>query len=80
MLRSAFWLKQKGKKQKIFFAFRQKQGTNHKQGDEDYQTFSSLGLKPGMKRFLTGVSVTKAKGFGHYNVGAYWKRKYKGKL
>jgi hypothetical protein len=29
--------------------------------------------------FLTGVSVTKEKGFGHFNVGAYWKRKYNGK-
>ena len=53
----AYWLKQKGKKQKILFAFRQKQGTNHKNEDEDYQTFSKLGLKPGMKMFLTGVSV-----------------------
>ena len=32
-----------------------------------------------MKTFLTGVSITKAKGFGHYNVAGYWKRKYKGK-
>ena len=75
----AYWLKQKSKKQKLFFAFRQKQGTNQKKDDEDYQTFSQLGMKPGMKMFLTGVSVTKNKGFGNFNVGAYWKRKYKGK-
>ena len=75
----AYWLKQKNKKQKLFFAFRQKQGTNHTKNDEDYQTFSQLGMKPGMKLFLTGVSVTKNKGFGNFNVGAYWKRKYKGK-
>ena len=75
----AYWLKQKGEKQQIFFAFRQKQGTNHQKEDEDYQTFSNLEIKPGMKKFLTGVSVTKEKGFGQFNVGAYWKRKYKGK-
>jgi hypothetical protein len=75
----AYWLKQKGKTQKIFFAFRQKQGTNYCLDDEDYQTFSNLGLAPGMKMFLTDVSVTKEKGFGQFNVGAYWKRKYKGK-
>jgi hypothetical protein len=75
----AYWLKQKGKKQKVFFAFRQKQGTNQKKDHEDYQSFSNLGLAPGMKMFLTDVSVTKEKGFGHFNIGAYWKRKYKGK-
>ena len=75
----AYWLKQKGKKQPIFFAFRQKQGTNHKKEHEDYQTFSDLKLAPGMKLFLTGVSVTKEKGFGQFNVGAYGQRKYKGK-
>jgi hypothetical protein len=36
-------------------------------------------MKPGMKMFLTGVSVTKEKGFGQFNVGAYCPRKYKGK-
>lgn len=75
----AYWLKQKGEKQKVFFAFRQKQGTNYQKEDENYQTFSHLGMKPGMKMFLTGVSVTKEKGFGQFNVVAYWKRKYKGK-
>ena len=75
----AYWLQQKAKKQKVFFAFRQKQGTNHQQNGENYQTFSDLGIKPGRKMFLTGVSVTKEKGFGQFNVAAYWKRKYKGK-
>ena len=75
----AYWLQQKGEKQKVFFAFRQKQGTNQKKDGEDYQTFSNLGMKPGMKMFLTDVSATKEKGFGQFNVVAYWKRKYKGK-
>ncbi len=74
----AHWLKKKGKKQNVCFAFRQKQGTNFKKGFQDYQPFSKLGLAPGIKMFLTGVSVTKEKGFGHFKVAGYWKRKYKG--
>ena len=75
----AHWLQKKAKRQPIFFTFRQKQGTNYKEKDQDFQKFSELGLVPGMKRFLTGVNVTKEKGFGEFNVAAYWKRKYKGK-
>jgi hypothetical protein len=75
----ADWLKKKGKKQKVFFAFRQKQGTNFKKGRSDYQAFSDLGISPGMKLFLTGVKVTKEKGFGRFNVASYWKRRYKSK-
>jgi len=75
----AYWLKQEGKKQRVFFAFRQKQDTNQKKNKENYQPFSQLNIKPGMKIFLTYLSVTKNKGFGKFNVGVYWKRKYKGK-
>ena len=32
-----------------------------------------------MKLFLTGVNVTKEKGFGSFNLAGYWKRKYQGK-
>ena len=74
----AYWLKQEEKKQQVFFAFRQKQDTNQKKTNENYQTFSELNMKPGMKIFLINVSVTKNKGFGNFNVGAYWKRKYNG--
>ena len=75
----AYWLKQEGKKQRVFFAFRQKQDTKQKKKKENYQPFSKLNIKPGMKIFLTYLSVTKNKGFGRFNVGVYWKRKYKGK-
>ena len=78
-IKLAYWLKQKSKQQRLFLAFRQKQGTNHKKDDEDYQTFFQLGMKPGMRTFLTGVSVTQNQGFGQFNVGAYWTRKYQGK-
>jgi len=75
----AHWLKKKSKKQKLYFAFRQKQGTNFKKGRRDYQSFSDLRISPGMKLFLTGVNVTKEKGFGSFNIAGYWKRKYQGK-
>ena len=78
-IKLAYWLKESAKKQKVFFAFRQKQDTNQKNKHENYQNFSQLNIKPGMKIFLTNVSVTKNKGFGNFNVGSYWKRKYKGK-
>jgi hypothetical protein len=29
---------------------------------------------------LTGVKVTKQKGFGEFNVAGYWRRKYRGKV
>jgi hypothetical protein len=30
--------------------------------------------------YLTGVKVTKKNGFGNFDVAAYWKRKYRGKV
>ena len=70
-IKLAYWLKQKSKQQRLFLAFRQKQGTNHKKDDEDYQTFFQLGMKPRMRTLVTGVSVTNNKGFRQFNVGAY---------
>ncbi|CCQ63402.1 transposase [Crocosphaera watsonii] len=72
-------MKQKVKNKSYSSLFVRNKVQTRKKDDEDYQTFSQLGMKPGMKMFLTGVSVTKNKGFGNFNVGAYWKRKYKGK-
>ncbi|NES81681.1 MAG: transposase [Moorea sp. SIO2B7] len=60
-------------------AFRQKKANLHRKYNQDYQRFSKLNLAPGRKIFLTGVTVTKKKGLGKFNVGVYWKRKYKGK-
>ncbi len=40
---------------------------------------SELGLLPGTRFYLRDVKVTKQKGFGTFNVAAYWKRKYRGK-
>jgi len=33
-------------------------------------------FSPGMQLYLDGVSVTKQKGFGKFNVACKWKRKY----
>ncbi len=62
----------------IFFAFRQKYTTYIKQESElEYQQLTSLGMKPGRKIFLSSLKVGKTKGFGDFNLAAYWKRKYK---
>jgi len=70
----AYWLKTK----KVFFALRIKQDTYIRQSEGNYQQLSELGLTPGMKLFHSGVNYTKRKGFGRFNLAAYWKRKYRG--
>jgi hypothetical protein len=72
----ADWLDKQG----VYFAIRQKKATYIQQKGQDYQTLGSLGLAPGMKMYLTGVKVTKQKGFGNFNIAAYWQRKYRGTL
>ncbi|NJQ96592.1 MAG: IS4 family transposase [Hydrococcus sp. CSU_1_8] len=72
----AAWLNQK----KVYFVFRQKKDTNIKLPRNAYQQLNTLGLTPGMKMFLTGLKVTQQKGFGQANIGAYWKRAYRGKV
>lgn len=61
--------------QKVDFALRQKKTTYIKQKGQDYQQLSSLGLTPGVKLFFPGVTVTKAHGFGEFNLAACWQRK-----
>jgi len=45
---------------------------------EIWLQLEQLGLLPGMQLYLNGVSVTKQKGFGKFNVACKWKRKYWG--
>jgi len=73
-VRLAHWLDAQG----VYFALRQKKSTYIQQPGQDYQPLNSLGLAPGMKLFLTGVLLTKQKGFRPFNLAAYWKRKYRG--
>ena len=79
-LELSFWLKNKKSSHKIYFIFRQKQGTYLKNQEGDYQKLSSLGVAPGTKIFLQNISITKKKGFGDFNLAAYWKRKYNQKI
>jgi hypothetical protein len=72
----ANWLQEK----KVYFALRQKQGNYIQFECQDYQQLTSIGLAPGTKMYLTGVNVTKKKGFGNFDIAAYWKRKYRGKV
>ena len=67
----ATWLEE----QKVYFALRQKKATYIKPVGGDYQRLSELGLVPGVKLFLSGVTCTKEKGFGQFNLAAYWQRK-----
>ena len=69
----ADWLQE----QKVDFALRQKRTTYIKQMGQDYQRLSELGLTPGVKLFLTEITLTKVKGFGKYNLAAYWQKKFK---
>ena len=72
----SYWLKIKKSSRKIYFIFRQKQGTCFKKHKGKYQKLSSLGVHPGSKVFLRNINITKNKGFGRFNLAAYWKRKY----
>jgi hypothetical protein len=74
------WLKNKKSPLKIHFIFRQKQGTHFKKHKGEERKLSSLGIEPGTKLFLSQINLTKNKGFGYFNLAAYWKRKYKGKV
>jgi hypothetical protein len=72
----ANWLASK----RISFVLRQKQGTYIRQENQTYQRLTSLGLVPGVSFFLSGIQATKQKGFGRFNLAAYYPRKYRGKV
>ncbi len=65
--------------QQVKFVLRIKQERYIQSDGEDYTRLSELGLLPGTRFYLRGVKVTKQKGFGRFDVAAYWKRKYRGK-
>jgi hypothetical protein len=67
----AKWLCEKDTK----FVFRIKQERYIQQEESDYTHLYDLGLLPGTIFYLTGVKVTKQKGFGTFDVAAYWRRK-----
>jgi hypothetical protein len=60
--------------------FRQKTNTNYRKPTRKYQPLSSLPILPGNQIFLSNINITNKKWFGHLNLVAYWKRKYKNKV
>jgi hypothetical protein len=71
----AKWLRDKKSK----FVLRVKQERYIQSEGQEYQHLSELGLIPGIWFYLTGVNVTKQKGFGKFDVAGYWQRKYRDK-
>ena len=75
----SYWLKTQKSPNQVYLIFRQKQGTHFKKHKGQYQKLSNLGITPGNKIFLSHINITKNKGFGNFNLAAYWKRQYKNK-
>ena len=71
----AHWLH----RQRVKFVFRQKKDTTFRQNRQKFKSLSQVEISPGMKLFLTNITLTQKKGFGRFNLAIYWKRKYKGK-
>jgi hypothetical protein len=61
----------------VKFVLRVKQERYIQFEKEEYQHLSELGLIPGTAFYLSGVKVTKQKGFGNFDIAGYWKRKYR---
>ena len=74
------WLKHRKSPQKIYFVFRQKMNTYYRKPGRKYQPLSSLPVSPGNKIFLSNINITRKKGFGKFNLVAYWKGKYNQKV
>jgi hypothetical protein len=56
-----------------------KQGWYIQKNNSDYILLFDLRLLPGESFYLSDVKVTKQKGFGTFDIAAYWLRKYRGK-
>ena len=68
----AHWLH----RQRVNFVFRQKKDTTFRQNRQKFKSLSQVEISPGMKQFLTNITLTQKKGFGRFNLAIYWKRKY----
>ena len=71
----AQWLTYQG----IGYVLREKKDLQVKQKDGSYRRLDSCSIHPGVKKFMTSVTVVKSKGFGQGNLAIYWKRPYRGK-
>jgi hypothetical protein len=71
----ASWLQE----QNVSFVLRQKQSTTFREKRRSFQPLSSITIHPGTRQFYTNINLTQKAGFGRFNLGVYWKRKYRGK-
>ncbi len=67
------WLTEEG----IYFCLRLRRD-EFIQVETQWIQLQSLGLAPGISRYLGGVKVTKTKGFSGFNVACKWTRNYQG--
>jgi hypothetical protein len=71
----ASWLQEKN----VSFVLRQKQSTTFRQKRQKFQSLSSIPIHPGIRLFYTDINFTQKTGKARFNLGVYWKRKYRGK-
>ena len=71
----ASWLQQ----EKVSFVLRQKKDTTFREKRRSFQPLSSNSIHPGIRLFYTDINLTQKIGKGRFNLGVYWKRKYRGK-
>ncbi|NEP52288.1 MAG: IS4 family transposase [Moorea sp. SIO3C2] len=70
------WLDSRGVK----FCLRQKKNLHFKTLEStEYEVLSKQGFKPGKSKFYRDILCNKTEGIGHFNLAAYWKRKYRNK-
>ncbi len=81
-LKNATWLKrEKNKeKQKIDFAFRQKQDTFFHKGGKKYQKLSEIEIEKGVKQIQMGIKTTKKRGFSRNNLAIYHRQNHRNKI
>jgi len=71
----AKWLDAQG----VIYVLREKKELQIKEKGSDYQRIDAREIKPGIKEYLTSVTLVKERGFEKGNVIVYWKRQYRGK-
>jgi hypothetical protein len=76
----ADWLRQNvtGEGGKIYFCLRLKRNEYVELVDNFWLELQQIGLTPGHHLYLNGVSITKQKGFGKFNLAAKWQGRYRG--
>jgi Transposase DDE domain len=76
----ADWLRQDstGKGGKVYFCLRLKRNEYVELVDNFWLELQQMGLTPGHHLYLDGVSITKQKGFGKFNLAAKWQGNYRG--